>query len=71
MMEFRHGFVTPDVDVVVFDRAPQALDHDVVHGSAHGGLALQVFGRCIHADFYSVGFKHSSEGLTGELASLI
>lgn len=45
--------VIPQVDMVVFDRAPQSLDHDVVHRSAAS----------VHADADSMIIKHSRKGV--------
>ena len=60
-VEFHHGFVSPDVDVVVFDRAPETFNHHVVQGPAF----------TVHADFYPMGFENPCEGFTGKLATLI
>src|SRR5208282_3407794 len=53
--------VSVQIDLLVFDRSPDALDEDVV---APRALA-------IHADGDSVCDKHAGEGGAGELTSLI
>lgn len=60
LIEFAHGLVATDIDVVILYRAPQTLDHDVVQGPSFA----------IHTDFNLMGFEHTCEGFTGELASI-
>ena len=50
-----------DVDIIMFDSSPEALDEDVVQGAS---LA-------VHADRDAVGFKDACEFRAGELASLV
>ena len=56
---FRDAGVSPQVDLLVFDGPPQALDEDIV---APGPLA-------IHADLDLAGGKHLDEVGGGELVS--
>lgn len=60
-VKLHHGFVTTDVDVIVFDRAPEAFDHDVVQSPTFA----------VHADPNVVGFEHVGECLASELTTLI
>src|SRR5206468_1482165 len=53
--------VGPQIDLLVFDAAPQAFDEYVV---APGALA-------VHADCDAVVGEHAGEGRAGELAALI
>ncbi len=55
------GLVSPQVDLLVFDRFPEPLDEDVVAPSA---LA-------VHADLDLLGQKNLREVDTGELAALV
>ena len=58
---FRDAGIGPQVDLLVFDGPPQALDEDIV---APGALA-------IHADLDLAGSQHLDELGRGELAALI
>src|SRR6266702_708690 len=53
--------VSSEIDLLVFDRAPQPFDKEVV---APGALA-------VHADGDGVLDQHAGEGRAGELAALI
>src|SRR5664279_5453950 len=53
--------VGAQIDLLVFDAAPQPLDKHIV---APGTLA-------VHADRYAIAYQHAREGLAGELAALI
>ena len=55
------GVIGSEIDLLVFDAAPQPLDEDVVPPSA---LA-------VHADGDPVFDQRASEGRAGELAALI
>ena len=56
---FGHGGIGMEVDLLVFEAAPQPLDKDVVHASA---LA-------VHADHDPVPFQGAGEVVAGELAA--
>lgn len=59
------GFADPavgaEVNLLIFHRAPQALDHHIV---APGAPA-------IHADGDFLAQQHAGEGVAGELASVV
>ncbi len=57
----RHGVVGSQVDLLVFDRTPQALDQDVVPPSPFA----------VHADLDVVRRQHAGEGSPGKLAALV
>src|SRR6266498_1470890 len=61
MSRLADGFVGPQIDLLVFDAAPQPLDEDVV---PPGALA-------VHADGDGVFDQHAGEGRPRELATLI
>jgi hypothetical protein len=56
-----HRRIGVEVDLLVFQAAPQSLDEDVVHAST---LA-------IHADRDPVALQRAGEVVAGELAALI
>src|SRR5947209_9142801 len=58
---FGHTRISMEVDLLVFEAAPQSLDKDVVHASA---LA-------VHADHDPVPFQGAGEVVAGELAALV
>src|ERR1035437_2029106 len=55
------AFIGSQINLLVFDAAPEPLDE---HIFAPGGLA-------VHADRDFVFYQHASKSLAGELASLI
>jgi hypothetical protein len=57
----RHPVVGAQINLLVFDAAPQSLDEHVV---APGALA-------VHADRNAVGGEHAGEGRPGELRALV
>src|ERR1700693_4936384 len=61
MSRLADGFVGSQIDLLVFDAAPQPFDEHVV---APGPFA-------IHADGDAVAGKQAGEGRTGELRALI
>ena len=61
LLEFRHGAVVLQVDVLAFQTAPESLDEDVVNPTPPA----------IHADFRSHRFDRFDPCLARELASLI
>ena len=58
---FGHGRIGMEVDLLVFEAAPQPLDEDVVHAPA---LA-------VHADGDPVPLEGAGEVVAGELAALV
>src|SRR5690349_825523 len=57
---FGHGGIGMEVDLLVFEAAPQSLDKDVVHAPA----------LTVHADHDPVPFQGAGEVVAGELATL-
>ena len=60
-LQLDHRPVVVEVDVLVLQASPEALDEDVVQSSVHA----------VHADFYMVSFENGDEGIRGELAALV
>src|SRR5215471_209728 len=58
---FGHSCISAEVDLLVFETAPQSLDKDVVHAAA---LA-------VHADHDLVPFQGTGEIAASELAALV
>src|SRR5450432_4259126 len=58
---FRHAVVGPQIDLLIFDRAPKPLDEDVVPPCAFA----------VHADLDVLGREHAGEGGSRELRALI
>src|SRR5437763_10239064 len=58
---FGYSRISMEVDLLVFEAAPQSLDKNVVHASA---LA-------VHADHDPVPFQGAGEVVAGELAALV
>src|SRR4051794_25542322 len=56
-----HAVIGPQVDLLVFHRAPQPLDEHVVPPGA----------AAIHADADRLVLQHPGEGCAGELAALV
>ena len=54
----RHGVVSPEIDLLIFDGSPEPFDEDVI---APGALA-------VHADGDAGFEKNVCEGRAGELA---
>ena len=55
------GFVGSQIDLLVFDAAPQPLDEDIVPPSPFA----------VHADGDAVAGEHAGEGRAGELRALV
>ena len=60
-VEVRHGLVSLEVEVLIFDRSPQALDEHVVQCSAAS----------VHTDADALAFQSFGEPGGGELSALI
>src|SRR5271169_3997764 len=58
---FTDAVVSPQIDFLVFDAAPQPFDEHVVPPSAFA----------VHADRNAVVGKHAGEGPAGELRALV
>src|SRR6266536_855077 len=59
--QFWHGSIVLEVNVLVFDRPPEAFDKDVIEGAA----------TAVHADADASGFEAASEFQGGELHALV
>ena len=74
-IELRYTAVVPEVDVLVLDRTPKALDEDVPSSGRQAGPLpgpgfVEDPPAAVHADPYLVRLEHAGERRAGELTAL-